>query len=91
MERDLLPANYLNSRENHARRMSHTISTITIIVPTTPKPNIAPPSGHIGHQGDPWRHDRPGFRLSSDQNGTMTWIIEMGYVRSPILLCLDYR
>jgi hypothetical protein len=73
----------LHSQPNHTRRMSHTISTITIIVPTTPKPNIAPPSGHIGHQGYPCRHDRPGFRLSSDQNQTITRIIEMGSVRSP--------
>lgn len=62
----------LHSQPNHTRRMSHTISTITIIVPTTPKPNVAPPSGHIGHQGYPCRYDRPGFRLSSDQNQTMT-------------------
>jgi hypothetical protein len=73
----------LNSRPNHRRRTSHTTSTITIIVPTKPKPNIAPPSGHIGHQGYPCRHDRPGFRLSSDQNQTITRIIEMGSVRSP--------
>src|ERR1017187_474366 len=39
--------------------------------------------GHIGHQGYPCRHDRPGFRLSSDQNQTITRIIEMGSVRSP--------
>ena len=73
----------LNSQPNHTRRTIHTISTITIIVPTKPKPNIAPPSGHIGHQGYPYRHDRPGFRLSSDQNQTTTQIIEMGPVRSP--------
>jgi hypothetical protein len=60
----------LNSQPNHVRRTSHTISTITIIVPTKPKPNIAPPDGHIGHQGYPCRHDRPGFRLSSEQNQT---------------------
>jgi hypothetical protein len=60
----------LNSQPNHVRRTSHTISTITIIVPTKPKPNIAPPGGHIGHQGYPYRHDRPGFRLSSEQNQT---------------------
>ena len=73
----------LHSQPNHTRRMSHTTSTITITVPTTPKPNIAPPSGHIGHQGCPCRHGRPGFRLSSDQNQTITRIIEMGSVRSP--------
>jgi len=39
--------------------MSHTITTITIIVPTKPKPNISPPRGHIGQQGYPCRHDRP--------------------------------
>jgi hypothetical protein len=73
----------LNSQPNHARRTSHTTTTITIIVPTKPKPNIAPPGGHIGHQGYPYRHDRPGFRLSSDQNQTITRIVEMGSVRSP--------
>jgi len=53
------------SRRNHTRRMSHTISTITIIVPTKPKPNISPPSGHIGHQRYPYSDDRPasGCRL----------------------------
>jgi hypothetical protein len=70
----------LNSQPNHARRMSHTITTITITVPNKPIPNIAPPGGHIGHQSCPYRHDRPGFRLSSDQNQAMTRIIEMGPV-----------
>ena len=60
----------LNFQPNHTRRMSHTISTITITVPSKPKPNIAPPGGHTGHQSYPYRHDRPGFRLSSDQNQT---------------------
>ena len=60
----------LNSQPNHARRTSHTTTTITMIVPTIPKPNIAPPGGHIGHQGYPCRHDRPGFRQSSEQNQT---------------------
>jgi len=73
----------LHSQPNHTRRMSHTISTITITVPTKPKPNIAPPSEHIGHQGYPYRHNRHGFRLSSDQNQTITRIIEMGSVHSP--------
>jgi hypothetical protein len=73
----------LNAQSNHTRRMSHTTSTITIIVPTKPKPNIAPPRGYIGHQGYPCGHDRPGFRLSSDQNKTITRIIEIRTVRSP--------
>ena len=60
----------LNSQPNHTRRMSHTIRTITIIVPTIPIPNIAPPRGHIAHQGCPCRHDRSGFRLLSEQNQT---------------------
>ncbi len=42
----------------HTRRTSHTMSKITIIVPTKPRPNIAPPSGHRA-QGYPCRHDRP--------------------------------
>jgi hypothetical protein len=73
----------LHSQPNHTRRMSHTTTTITIIVPTIPKPNIAPPRGHIAHQGCPCRHDRPGFRLLSDQNQTITRIIELGSVPSP--------
>ena len=83
----------LNSRPNHRRRTSHTTSTITIIVPNKPKPNIAPPSGHIGHQGYPCRHDRPGFRLSSDQNQPISRIIETGSVICAISdsLCLHYR
>jgi hypothetical protein len=60
----------LNSQPNHTRRMSHTIRTITIIVPTIPIPNIAPPRGHIAHHGCPCRHDRSGFRLLSEQNQT---------------------
>jgi hypothetical protein len=35
--------------------MSHTTSTITMIVPTKPKPNISPPNGYKGHQGYPCR------------------------------------
>jgi hypothetical protein len=31
----------------------HTIHTIAIIAPTTPIPDIAHPSGHIGHQMHP--------------------------------------
>src|ERR1035438_8417257 len=67
----------LNFQPNHTRRMSHTISTITIIVPTKPKPNIAPPSGYIGHQGYPCRHDRSDFgcRLikTSHYHGSSKW------------------
>ena len=62
---------------NHARRMSHTTSTITMIVPTKPKPNISPPSGHMGHQGYPCRHDRSdsGCRLieTSHDHGSSKW------------------
>jgi hypothetical protein len=74
--------------EIYTRRMSHTTNTITIIVPTKPKPNIAPPSGHIGHQGYPCRHNRTGFWLSSDQNRTLTRIIEMENCALSDLLCL---
>jgi hypothetical protein len=48
-----------------------------------PKPNITPPSGHIAHQCYPRSHDRPRFRLLSDQNQTITRIVELGSVRSP--------
>jgi hypothetical protein len=50
----------------HTRRTSHTITRITIIVPTTPRPNIVPPVEHVGHRSHPYRHDGPGsgFRLS---------------------------
>jgi len=80
---------------NHARRMSHTITTITIIVPTKPKPNISPPGVHIGHQGHPCRHDRPdsGCRLvkTSQYHRSSKW--EMGSVICALsdLLCLHYR
>jgi hypothetical protein len=38
--------------------MSHTIRTITIIVPTKPIPNISPPGERSGHQVNPYGKDR---------------------------------
>src|SRR5450631_3987373 len=65
--------------------MSHTISTITIIVPTKPKPNISPPSGHLGHQAYPCRHDRPdsGCRLikTSHHHGSSKWACDLCALR----------
>src|ERR1035438_6089143 len=70
---------------NHARRMSHTTSTITITVPTKPIPNISPPSRLIGHQGYPYSHDRPdsGCRLikTGQYHGSSKW--DLRSVRSP--------
>ena len=44
---------------------------------------MTPPSGHIAHQCYPPSHDRPGFRLLSDQNQTITRLVELGSARSP--------
>jgi len=81
---------FSDALRNHTRRTSHTISTITIIVPTKPKPNISPPSGYIGHQGYPCRYDRPdsGCRLIKTSHITDH---RNGICALSDLLCLHYR
>ena len=80
----------LNSQPNHTRRISHTITTITMIVPTKPKPNISPPSGHMGYQGYPCSDDRPdsGCRLIKTSHITDH---RNGICALSDLLCLHYR